>query len=75
MFAYIYLAVCVIYIYVCIYIYIYTHTYGCPLCAMFKALDYGINVSKFELQSCYYVHFRMNTFGKGLNPLILPSMG
>ena len=39
-------------------------------------LGYNILVSDFELQSRYYVHFRANTFGKGMKPLILPpSMG
>ena len=33
---------------------------GCPRGVMVKA--------------CYYVHFRANTLGKGMNPLILPSM-
>ena len=37
---------------------------------MVKAMDGGIVVSEFELQSRYYVHF-----GKGMNPLILPAMG
>ena len=35
----------------------------------------GIVVSEFVLQSHYYVHFRTNTLGKGMNPLILPAMG
>ena len=42
---------------------------------MVKALDGGIVVSEFELQSRYYVHFRTNTLGKGMNPLILSAMG
>ena len=42
---------------------------------MVKAIDCGIVVSKFVLQSRYYVHFRPNTVGKGMNPLILPVMG
>ena len=42
---------------------------------MVKAMDYGIVVCEFELQSNYYVHFRANTLGKGMNPLILPAMG
>ena len=42
---------------------------------MVKAMDYGIVVSEFVLQSRYYVHFRTNTLGKGMNPLILPAMG
>ena len=41
---------------------------------MVNALEYKIVVSKFELQSRYYVHFRTNTFGKGMNLLILPAM-
>ena len=45
---------------------------GCPRGV--KAMDYGILVSKFELQSRYYVHFQANTLGKDMNPLILPSM-
>ena len=42
---------------------------------MVKAMDYGIVVSEFILQSRYYVHFQTNTLGKGMNPLILPAMG
>ena len=42
---------------------------------MDKAMDRGIVVSEFELQSCYYVHFRANTPGKGMNSLVLPAMG
>ena len=42
---------------------------------MVKAQDRGVVVSKFELQSHYYVHFETNTLGKGMNPLILPAMG
>ena len=42
---------------------------------MVKAMDCGIVVSEFVLQSYYYVHFRANTVGKKMNPLILPAMG
>ena len=38
-------------------------------------MDGGIVVREFELQSRYYVRFRANTLGKGVNPLILPAMG
>ena len=48
---------------------------GCPRGVMVKAMDSGIVVSEFVLQSCYYVHFRANTLGKGMNPLILPALG
>ena len=48
---------------------------GCPRGVMVKAMDYGIVVHEFVLQSRYYVHFRANTLGKGMNPLILPAMG
>ena len=48
---------------------------GCPRGVMVKAMDYRIIVSEFVLQSGYYVHFRTNTHGKGMNPLILPVMG
>ena len=47
----------------------------CPRGVMNKAMDCGIVVSEFVLQSRYYVHFRANTLGKGMNPLILPAMG
>ena len=40
---------------------------------MVKAMNCGIVVREFVLQSRYYVHFRANTLGKGMNPLILPS--
>ena len=42
---------------------------------MVKAMDYEIVVREFVLQSHYHVHFRANTLGKGMNPLILPAMG
>ena len=42
---------------------------------MVKVMDCGIIVSEFVLQSRYYVHFRANTLGKDVNPLILPAMG
>ena len=48
---------------------------GCPRSVMVKAMDCGIVVSEFVLQSRYYVHFRENTLWKGMNPLILPAMG
>ena len=47
---------------------------GCPRGVMVKAMDCGIVVREFVLQSRYYVHFRANTLGKGMNPLILPAM-
>ena len=47
----------------------------CPHGVMIKAMDCGIIVSEFVLQSRYYVHFQTNTLGKGMNPLILPAMG
>ena len=42
---------------------------------MVNALDSGIIVHEFELQSRNYVHFRPNTLGKDMNHLILPAMG
>ena len=48
---------------------------GCPRGVMVKAMDCGIVVREFVLQSRYYVHFRPNTLGKGMNPLILPAIG
>ena len=48
---------------------------GCPRDVMVKAKDCGIEVSKFILQSRYYVQFRADILVKGMNPLILPAMG
>ena len=49
---------------------------GCPRGVMVKAMNCGIVGREFVLQSRYYVHFRANTLGKGMNPLILPpAMG
>ena len=42
---------------------------------MVKAMEAGIVVSEFELQSRYYVHIRTNTPGRGMNPLILQTIG
>ena len=49
--------------------------WGCPRGVMVKVMDCGIGVREFVLQSHYYVHFRANTLGKGMNPIILPAMG
>ena len=48
---------------------------GCPRGVMVKAMGSGIVVSEFVLQLRYYVDFRANTLGEGMNPLILPAMG
>ena len=48
---------------------------GCPRGVMVNAMDCGIVVSEFVLQSCYYVHLRANTLEKDINPLIPPTMG
>ena len=48
---------------------------GCPRGVMVKAMNCGIVVREFVLQSHYYVHFRANALGKGMNPFILPAMG
>ena len=45
-----------------------------PPCVMIKAMDCGIVVSEFDLQSRSYVHFWTNTLGKGMKTLILPVM-
>ena len=42
---------------------------------MVKSMDYGIVVSELVLHSRYYIHFQVNTLGKGMNLLILPAMG
>ena len=42
---------------------------------MVKALVYGMVLYEFELQSQNYVHFRTNTLGEYMNPLIFPSVG
>ena len=48
----------------------------CPRGVMVKAMNCGIVVREFVLQTRYYVHFRANTLGKSMNPLILPpAMG
>ena len=45
----------------------------CPRGVMVKAMNCGIVVREFVLQSCYYVHFRANTLRKGMNPPYSPS--
>ena len=57
-------------------LYIHKPEWGCPRGVRVKMMDGGIVVSEFELKSRYYVHFRTNTLGKGMNPIILhPTMG
>ena len=48
---------------------------GCPHGVIVKAMDCRIIVSEFVLHWHYYAHFQTNTLGKGMNPLILLSMG
>ena len=40
-----------------------------------KVVNSSLEVRKFELQSCYYVHFQTNTIGKGMNSFIPLSYG
>ena len=35
---------------------------------MAKVLDCGHEVSEFKVQSCYYIYFWINVFGKGIQP-------
>ena len=46
-----------------------------PHGVMVKALDCAIVVREFEIQLHCCIHFRTNTLGKGMNLLVLPSMG
>ena len=60
----------------CVFPEYFTFREGCPRGVMVKAMNCEIVVREFVLQSRYYVHFRANTLGKGMNPLILPpAMG
>ena len=47
---------------------------GSPYDTVANVLDCNIIVSKFKLQSCYYVHFQINNIGKDMSPLILPAV-
>ena len=46
----------------------------CPPGVMVRAINSRIVVSELKLLSCYYVHSRINTFGKDRKPLFLPAM-
>ena len=48
---------------------------GVLVVVMVKAMDCGIVVREFVLQSRYYVHFRANILGKGIEPPYPPSYG
>ena len=48
---------------------------GCPHGVMIKAMDCGIVVSEFKLQSSYYVHFRTNTLRQSYETPYPPSYG
>ena len=62
--------------YVCVCVdFVWNNPRRCPRGVMVKTIDCGIVVREFVLQSRYYVHFRANTFGRDMNPLILPAMG
>ena len=40
---------------------------------MVKVMDCEIVVGEFQLQSRYYVYFRVNTLGKGIIPFVFSS--
>ena len=46
------------------------YTRGILPVVVVNEIDCAIVAIKFELQSCYYVHFRTNTFREGMNLLI-----
>ena len=46
-----------------------------PCGVMIKAIDYGIAVNEFELQSHYSDRFSTNTLGKGMIALIPLALG
>ena len=48
---------------------------GCPRGVIVKAMGCMRVLTEFKLRSRYNVHFRTNTLGKGMNPLILLAMG
>ena len=53
-------------------VFLWTPTHGaCPRGVMVKEMGCEIPVNEFVR---YYVHFRENTLGKGMNPLILEAM-
>ena len=43
--------------------------------AMARVLDYDLEISEFELQSHYWVYFRINALVNGMNRLIPPAYG
>ena len=47
----------------------------CPSDVDANMLDCDIVASEVELQSCYNIHFRTLTLGKGMNPFILSAIG
>ena len=58
-----------------IYWTLFLNLYGSSRSVMVKAVDCETVLSEFELQSRYYIYFRKNTLGKGMNSQILPAMG
>ena len=42
---------------------------------MVKVVNYSLKINVFKLQLWYYFHFQTNTHGKGMNPLIIPTVG
>ena len=42
---------------------------------MAKVLDCGLEVSEFELQSGYYIHFQINSLGEKHRPPDPPARG
>ena len=52
------------------------YKYAKNLCGLVdNILECYIVISKFKIQSCYYIFFRTNTLGKGMISLIPLSMG
>ena len=60
----------------CLFFFLTLHIQrGRPRNIVANELHCDIVVSEFKLQSRYYVHFRNNTLGKGMDPLNATSYG
>ena len=46
----------------------------CSHCKKVKALDNGIGISEYQIQSRYYIHFRKNNLWESMNHLVFAAM-
>ena len=61
--------------YICILLSMYIYKLEITRSVYTNILICSFKISNFKQYSCFYIHFQTNSLFKGMNPLILQTMG